>query len=102
MLVLIYESDCLQEGLRTIGGKPSVEFFRRDPSPYLREFRRKNYEQLGRQARPGIKPGTSRLPVLRAEQLCHWWGDKIQYVKRVFEDLDRVHLPPTILHLFYK
>ena len=40
--------------------------FLRDPSPYLREFRRKtteNSEWLGRQARPGFEPGTSRLPV---------------------------------------
>ena len=28
-----------------------------------------NSEQLGRQARPGIDPGTSRLPILRGESL---------------------------------
>ena len=33
-----------------------------------------NSERLGRQARPGIEPGISRLPVLSAEPLCHWWG----------------------------
>ena len=31
-----------------------------------------NSERLGRQERPGIEPGTSRLPVLRAEPLGHW------------------------------
>ena len=52
-------------GPRRVGGMPSVGVFLRDPSPYLREFRRKtaeNSERLGRQARPSIEPGTSRLP----------------------------------------
>ena len=35
-----------------------------------------NSERLGRQARPGIEPGTSRLPALNVEQLHHWWGLK--------------------------
>ena len=26
-----------------------------------------------RQARPEIEPGTSRLPVLKAELLSYWW-----------------------------
>ena len=33
-----------------------------------------NFERLGRQARPGIESGTSRLPVLNAEPFDHWWG----------------------------
>ena len=33
-----------------------------------------NSERIGQQTRPGIKPRTSHLPVLRAEQLRHWWG----------------------------
>ena len=46
--------------------------------PYLRKFRkklrvRKHTKTLGRQARPGIEPGTSRLPALSAEPLCHSW-----------------------------
>ena len=51
-----------------MGAMPSVGVFLRDPSPYLREFRRKtteNSERLGRQARPRFVPGTSRLPALR-------------------------------------
>ena len=51
--------------------------FLRDPKPYLREFRRKttkNSERLGWEARPEIKPGTSRPPVFRAEPLSHWWS----------------------------
>ena len=31
-------------------------------------------DRLGRQARPGIEPDTSRLQDLRAESLRHWWG----------------------------
>ena len=60
-----------------MGGVPSVGVFLRDPSPYLREFRRKqrkNSERLGRQARPGFEPGTSRLPVFRTEPYSHLWG----------------------------
>ena len=33
-----------------------------------------NSEQLGRQVRPGIEPGTSHLPILRKESLGHLWG----------------------------
>ena len=33
-----------------------------------------NSERLGGQARSGTEPGTSRLPLLSAEQLRHWWG----------------------------
>ena len=32
-----------------------------------------NSERLGRHVRLGIEPGTSRLPDLSAEPLCHWW-----------------------------
>ena len=45
-----------------------MRVFLRDTTPCLREFRRKpneNSERLGRQARPGFEPGTSRLPVLK-------------------------------------
>ena len=49
---------------------PSVGVFLRDPSPYLREFRRKS-ERLDRQARPGIELGTYRLPVF---ERSHWWS----------------------------
>ena len=34
----------------------------------------KNSERLGQQVQPGIEPGPSRLPALRAEPLNHWWG----------------------------
>ena len=46
--------------------------FLKDPSLYLSEFQRKtkvNSEQLGRQARPGFEPGTSRLEVLSVTTL---------------------------------
>ena len=33
-----------------------------------------NSERLGPQTRLGIKPDTSRLPVLTTEPLGHWWG----------------------------
>ena len=60
------------------GGVLSVgEVFLKDHSPYLVEFQRKprrNSERLGRQARRGNEPVTSRLPVLRAESLGHWQG----------------------------
>ena len=35
---------------------------------------KENSEWLGQQTRPGIEPGTSRLPVLNTEPPCHWWG----------------------------
>ena len=38
------------------------------------EKNRENCEQLGWQARPGIKTGTSRLRILREEPLGHWVG----------------------------
>ena len=53
-------------GPKPIGGMPSVGIFLRDPSQYLRKFRTENSERLGRQARLGFEPGTSRLPVLSA------------------------------------
>ena len=31
-----------------------------------------NFKRLGRQARSGIEPSTSRLPLLRAEAFGHW------------------------------
>ena len=34
----------------------------------------KNSKLLNRQAGPEIEPDSSRLPVLRAELLGHWWG----------------------------
>ena len=36
-----YESNCPLVGPRPVGGEPSAGVFLRDPSPYLREFRRK-------------------------------------------------------------
>ena len=41
VLVFRYESNCLYEGLRTIGGMAFLGVFLRNPNPYLREFRRK-------------------------------------------------------------
>ena len=35
------KADCLKKGPRPIGGLPSMGVFLRDPSPYLRKFRRK-------------------------------------------------------------
>ena len=32
----------------------------------------------GRQARPWIKPDTSRQSALSAEPLCHWWGQSCE------------------------
>ena len=55
-----------------LGGKcPPRGVFLRDPSPYLREFRRKSRKtpkKLDRQVRPGI------APALKVEPLGHWWG----------------------------
>ena len=36
-----YESNCPLVGPGTVDGLPSVGVFLKDPSPYLREFRRK-------------------------------------------------------------
>ena len=49
------------------GEVPSVDVFLRNPSPYFKEFQKKtteNSEELIRQARLGIEPGTTRLPIL--------------------------------------
>ena len=53
------------------------EIFLRDSNSYLCEFWKEsteNSERLGQQARSGIEPGTSRLPVLNAEPLRHFRG----------------------------
>ena len=74
------KAKCPLVGPEPIGGVLSVGIFLRDPRPHLREFQRKtteNSERLGRQARPGIEPGTTRQPVSSAEPLRHWWGVKI-------------------------
>ena len=45
-----------------MGWMPSVAIFLRDPSPYLREFRRKPVKTPNRQVNkhdPGVEPGTS-------------------------------------------
>ena len=52
-----FKADCPLVGRGPKGGVPSVGVFLRDPSRYLREFRRKPRKTpkgLGRQARPGI------------------------------------------------
>ena len=50
-----------------------------------------NFERLGRQARQGIKPDTSRMPVfLRAELLGRWWGrhwqENIMFILKKLQD----------------
>ena len=60
-------ADCLTRDLGLLAECSPWGVFLRDPSPYVRELRRKiteNAEPLGRQARPWIEPGTSRLLVL--------------------------------------
>ena len=62
------------EGPRPISGVPSVGVFLSDSSPYLSEFPeklRKTTERPSRHEWPGIEIGTSCLPVLHAEPLCH-------------------------------
>ena len=69
-----FKSNNLLVGPGTIHGMPSVGIFLWHPILYLREFQRKpqeNSERLGRQAQPGIEPGTSHLPILSAEPLHH-------------------------------
>ena len=41
VVVVEFEADCLAGGSRSMGGMCSVGVFVRDPSPYLRKFRRK-------------------------------------------------------------
>ena len=59
-----------------LGPGSSMGIFLSDPSPYLREFRRKSRKTPNDWADkyPGIEPSTSHQPVLRAEPLGHWWG----------------------------
>ena len=70
-----YESKCLHEGPGTIGGIPSVRGLSKGFLPAftgVSEKTMKNSERQGRQAQPGIEPGTSNLPVLRGELLQNW------------------------------
>ena len=59
-----------------VRGVPSVGGFLKYPNDIYASFGENHgkLRKLGRQVRPGIEPGTSRLPVLRAEQLGHWLG----------------------------
>ena len=62
-----------------VEGVPSLAVFLKDPNPHLDEFRskpRKNSECLGRQARKGIEPGTSRLPVFERRTVLPLVGPK--------------------------
>ena len=58
-----FKSNCPSVGPGTIDWMPSG-IFKRDPKSYLREKTMGNSERLGGQARPGIEPSTSRVPVL--------------------------------------
>ena len=63
-----------------------------------------NSERIGRQARLGFEPGTSRLPVFRAEPLGHWWvhgleGNKVGEQKRNHACVPRLSRGPD--SLFY-
>ena len=70
------KADCLNIRPRPVGGLPSVGVFLRDPSPYLREFRRKP-----RKSPNGLIDKRDRglnlaPPVFQfwALPLSHWWG----------------------------
>ena len=71
-LVLGFMADCLTRDLGQWVVCPPWGVLLRDPSPYLvSEKTTENSERLGRQARPGIEPGTSRLPVF---ERSYWWS----------------------------
>ena len=66
-----------QEGPRPMGGMPSLRVFLRDPSPYLREFRRKSRKTPNGLVDKPIDQGLNlALPVFqfRALPLRHWWS----------------------------
>ena len=42
---------------------------------HVSEKNKENIEQLRRQARSEIQPGTCGVLVFMTEQLGHWWGD---------------------------
>ena len=68
---------CPHVGSGPIGGLPSVRGLSKGSQPVLMQISQKtseNFEQLGRQARQGFEPGTSRLPALNAIPLRHWCG----------------------------
>ena len=67
MTLLLRYIICPLVGPRTIGGVPSEGGLSKGFYPVITrvsENTTENSEQLGRQARPGFEPGTSRLPVL--------------------------------------
>ena len=77
---------CLHEGLGPEREVPSVEVSLRDSSPYVCEFRRKTQKTRNSYRstmRSETEPGTSRLPVSRAEKLGHWWGSVSQGIMSI-------------------
>ena len=72
MTLLLRYIICPLVGPRTIGGVPSEGGLSKGFYPVITrvsENTTENSEQLGRQARPGFEPGTSRLPVLSVTTL---------------------------------
>ena len=60
-----------------MGSKPLGGGFSKGSYPAFTQLSEKtmeNSERLGRQARPGIEPDTSRLPILNADLHSHWCG----------------------------
>ena len=59
-----------------------------------------NFARPSRQARPGIEAGTSRLPVLNAEPLGHWWDSLHEWdlSADTEKDLGSVFLSVCLFH----
>ena len=66
LIVRMWDQDLLGGAIREGLSKGSLSIFTR-----VSEKTTENSKWLGRQARPGIQPGTSHLAVLRAELLGH-------------------------------
>ena len=74
---IIFKANRPCMGPGTEGEVTSVWNLSKGSQPVFTRFLEKiteNSERLGRQTRPGIKPGNSLLPALSPGPLHHWWG----------------------------
>ena len=65
------KANYLLVGPGPVGGVPPRESLSKGSQPVFKRVPEKTTENFERLSRPGIEPGTSRLPVLIAEPLCH-------------------------------
>ena len=76
MVVVDFKANCPLVGTGPVGGVSSVGGLSKRFQPVFTtvwEKTTENSKQIDRKERPVIEAGTSRLPSLSDETLCHWW-----------------------------